>query len=156
GQTINGLAALFGSIPQGNVNGLGSALSALLPKNLFDQFLGGLGNSASTGAGGSTGIPGVDDALNLVGGLFGKAQNAQTSANSAQSQIELKVITTGALDGLTLVRTPFTSNGTWTPSAIPAGCTTRVKVGAAVIGGGQGGSRAAQTLVCSYIRDGSS
>ncbi|MGZ9829852.1 hypothetical protein ACXYTP_23345 [Tsukamurella ocularis] len=155
GDLLSAPASVIGSLPQSLVSGLTGSLSNLLPKTQFDSFLSGLGTSAGTGAGGSTGIPGIDDALDFVGGLFGKADTAQTTATTVNNQVALKAITTGALDGLTLVRTTFTSSGTWTPSAIPSGCTERVKVGAAVIGGGQGGSRAAQTLICSYIKDGS-
>lgn len=138
------VAKVFGpgsSIPQGNVDGLGGALAALLPKSDWTKFLTGFTDAGNNGTAPSTGIPDLDGLINSFLGVRTTATDANEAATTTQSQIELKVITTGALDGLTLVRTPFTSSGTWTPSAIPSGCTERVKVGAAVIGGGQGGSR---------------
>lgn len=76
---------LVGQIPNALIQAVWDAISGLLPKNLFDQFLGGLKGSANSGAAGSTGFPLFDEALNAVGGLFGKAQSAQTNAAAAQS-----------------------------------------------------------------------
>lgn len=132
---------LVGAIPNALLSTVWDAISGLLPKGLFDTFLGGLKGSANTGAGGSTGFPTFDDALNAIGGLFGKADTAQTTASTAQNIAQVQAVTTGNVDGLTVVYTAITATGTWSRSAIPAGCTERVKTGVAMVGSGQGGGR---------------
>lgn len=143
GDLLSNPAAVIGTLPQTLISGLAGALASLLPKSLFDTFLGGLGNSAGTGAGGSTGIPGVDDALDWIGSLFGKADTAQTTANTVQGTVQQQAVTTGTADGLTVVYTAITASGTWNRSAIPSGCTERVKIGVGLVGSGQGGSKPA-------------
>ncbi|MBS4103277.1 glycine-rich domain-containing protein [Tsukamurella paurometabola] len=141
GFSLSHLLTQLGSIPQSAISGLAGLIGTLLPKSLFDTFLGGLGNSAGTGAGGSTGVPLVDDALDWVGSLFGKAQTAQTTATQTQQTVQTQAITTALPNGLTRVRRQYNASTTWTPSAIPSGCTERVKTAAAAYGGGYGGSR---------------
>lgn len=82
GGLLSNPASVIGSLPQSLVSGLTGSLADLLSTSIFDDFLSGLGNSAGTGAGGSTGIPGVDDALDWMGSLFGKADTAQTTAET--------------------------------------------------------------------------
>lgn len=132
---------LVGAIPNALLSTVWDAISGLLPKGLFDTFLGGLKGSANTGAGGSTGFPTFDDALNAIGGLFGKADTAQTTATSVQGTVQQQAVTMGTVDGLTVVYTSITSSQTWNRSAIPSGCTERVKTGVGLVGSGQGGSK---------------
>lgn len=138
-------AKLVGQIPNALIKAVWDAISGLLPKSLFDTFLGGLKGSANTGAGGTTGFPTFDDALNAIGGLFGKADTAQTDAGlamvSAQAAVQTTgVTTTGELGTLRWTRVVFATVGTsnWTvPTPTQGYRLERVDVQA--VGPGQGG-----------------
>lgn len=142
GNLLSNPAAVLGTIPQSLISGLAGALANLLPKGLFDDFLGGLTGSAG-GSSGGTGVPIIDGALDAIRDLFGLADGADTKATNAgsvASAAAVAAITTSTVDGFTITRRIFSSNTTWTPSAPPAGMVLK-KVGVGVINGGGGGAR---------------
>ena len=137
---------LVGAIPNALLSTVWDAISGLLPKGLFDTFLGGLKGSANTGAGGSTGFPTFDDALNAVGGLFGKADTAQTTATSAQSTslaVASSALTTTVVNpNETITRTVYgPGTSTWNRPTASSGKKI-TKFGIHVIGAGQAGGKA--------------
>lgn len=141
------VAKVFGPgslIPQANVDGLGGALSALLPRSDWSTFLAGLGSSAGSGANGSTGVPLVDAALTQIGNLFGRAQAAQTNASNAAAAADAVAhvaVSTFTVDGLTYTKTQWTTPGTFTWSVpAPSPGMKIVRYDGVVIGGGDGGN----------------
>lgn len=139
GGLLSDPASVIGDLPRTLIEGLDDALGALLPKTDWTAFLGGLGNSAGTGAGGSTGIPGVDDALDWIGNLFGKADNAQTTATAVGSSALTTVVVN---PGETITRTVYTPGSyTWNRPA-PSSGKKITKFGIHVIGAGQAGGKA--------------
>ncbi len=138
------VAKVFGpgsSIPQGNVDGLGGALAALLPKTDWTKFLNGFTDAGNNGTAPSTGIPALDGLINSFLGVRTTATGAQDTATAVQGTVQQQAVTMGTVDGLTVVYTQITSTQTWNRSAIPAGCTERVKTGVGLVGSGQGGSK---------------
>lgn len=77
------LADLLRNIPVGNIFGLDGLLGDLLPKADWLGFLSALPSFANTGTGILPGIPGVDDVLEAIGGLWGKADGAESTATNA-------------------------------------------------------------------------
>ncbi|WP_158636077.1 hypothetical protein [Tsukamurella sputi] len=153
------VAKVFGTdsaIPQGNIDGLGGALAALLPKADWTKLLSGF-TAAGGGTAPSTGIPALDGMINAFLGVRTKAVTAQTAADSAksdlgdvitgifngwfgsggtgstaQAQQTIEAIKTAVLNGWT-VQT-VTSTATWTR---PAGLTDCVAV---LVGSGKNGA----------------
>ncbi|CAM3744200.1 hypothetical protein ACXYTP_00155 [Tsukamurella ocularis] len=138
------VAKVFGpgsSIPQGNIDGLGGALAALLPKTDWTKFLTGFTDAGNNGTAPSTGIPALDGLINSFLGVRTTANGAQDTATAVQGTVQQQAVTMGTVDGLTVVYTSITSTGTWNRSAIPAGCTERVYTDVGLQAAGQGGGR---------------
>lgn len=131
------------SIPQQAVAGLQGALSSI------NSYIQDLVNAILRAIRGIPVVGGtLADIIAEVSGLQQKATTAQSTANAAQTTAttaqniaQVQAVTTGNVDGLTVVYTAITASGTWNRSAIPAGCTERVKTGVAMVGSGQGGGR---------------
>jgi hypothetical protein len=148
GNLISNPAAVLGTIPQMLISGLDGALANLLPKTDWASFLTQFTAAGNSGTAPSTGIPLLDNALNALLGV-------RTTATTTQQTVQQQVVTMGTVDGLTVIRTPITSTQTWNRSAIPSGCTERVKTGAALVGSGQGGGRPnRQAKIATYGADG--
>lgn len=133
--------SVIGEIPKALVGGLDDALDLLLPKTDWSKFLTGFTAAGNNGTAPSTGIPALDGLINSFLGVRTKATDAQDTATTVQGTVQVQAVTIGTVDGLTVVRTPITSTQTWNRSAIPAGCTERVKGGVGLVASGQGGGR---------------
>lgn len=135
------------SIPQQAVAGLQGALSSI------NTYIQDLVNAILRAIRGIPVVGGtLADIIAEIGGLQQKAVDAetaaaaaQTTATSVQGTVQQQAVTMGTVDGLTVVYTSITSTGTWNRSAIPAGCTERVKTGVGLVGAGQGGSKPARS-----------
>ncbi|WP_051159106.1 glycine-rich domain-containing protein [Tsukamurella sp. 1534] len=146
GGLLSDPVSVIGEIPQSLVGGLPTALGNLLPKADWTTFLTGLGNSAGTGAGGSTGFPDMDDALDWIGNLFGKADNAQTSAtaahttakNAAASSLALMQLEEGEWKLTKQQWTPGTY--TWTVNKTPSAGYEIIGYDLITVAGGDSGS----------------
>ncbi|WP_367582261.1 hypothetical protein [Tsukamurella tyrosinosolvens] len=133
--------SVIGEIPRALVGGLDDALELLLPKTDWTKFLTGFTAAGNNGTAPSTGIPALDGLINSFLGVRTTATGAQDTATAVQGTVQQQAVTMGTVDGLTVVYTQITSTQTWNRSAIPAGCTERVKTGVGLVGSGQGGSK---------------
>lgn len=133
--------SVIGEIPKALIGGLDDALELLLPKTDWTKFLTGFTAAGNNGTAPSTGIPALDGLINSFLGVRSTATGAQDTAANVQGTVQVQAVTVGTVDGLTVVRTPITSTQTWNRSAVPAGCTERVKTGVGLVAAGQGGGR---------------
>lgn len=135
---LDDVAAALKTIPVANVAGLGGILGGLLPKLDFNGFLSGLKAAGNSGTPGGTGISLIDDALNAIVGVRGKA----TAAQQGVDEVRATSVTTTAVAGgsVTRISVPGVGNNPITlPDADPGKVIAKIVVQS--FGPGQGGAR---------------